>query len=756
MLPRGADVGSARSYATHAVLQPRSTRTRSAGRARTAAGIVPDMDMLDLTPLTAEPSARLDDAFVENERLVVGVVDERPAARVHSRELSWIAFNERVVELAAREDLPLLERAKFLAIGASNLDEFFQVRVAGLKELIRNDFSAPTPDGRTPTETLAGIRHRVQRATERVDELAHSAILPALSDAGIRLSGWLSLDFEDRDWLTREFEERVFPVLTPLAVDPAHPFPYISNLSMNLAVELREPGSSDHRFARVKVPPILPRFVVLPDGERFVPLEQVIAAHLDRLFPGMRVVSHYPFRVTRNADLVVEEEDADDLLVAVESQLTNRGRGRVVRLEIEPHMAESTLQLLMRELRISRDDVVVTRGPLDLSGLMALMSLDRPELKHPTASHTTSPRLASGDIFAAMRESNVLLHHPYESFATSVQAFIEQAARDPDVLAIKQTLYRTSGPDSPIVKALIHAADEGKQVVALVEIKARFDEEANIEWARALEQRGVHVVYGVVGFKTHTKIALVVREEGGRTRRYCHIGTGNYNDKTARIYEDVGLLTCNPEIGADLSDLFNFLTGYSRQRAFRRLLVAPVTLRDRLVELIRNEAAHGRDGRIVMKMNSLVDAPMVEELYAASEAGASIDLIVRGTCCLRPGLPGMSENIRVRSIIGRYLEHSRIYRFGNDDRGKAYLMGSADLMPRNLDRRVEAVVPILAPELQDRLEQILQVNLADDVLAWQLKHDGTWTRVPRGPGDPVETHETLEALALAAVRAAER
>ena len=674
-----------------------------------------------------------------------------------NRELSWLGFDERVLALAEDPDRPLLERVKFLAIFDSNLDEFFQVRVAGLMEQVARGVTSVPPDGMTPSQQLAAIRGYAQELVERQSVLFHDEIAPALDAEGVRFSDWAMLDDEDRAYLVAEFEQRVFPVLTPLAVDPAHPFPYISNLSMNLAVEVRDPSDGELRFARVKVPPILPRFVVLPDGERFVPLEQVIAAHLDRLFPGLDVVGHHVFRVTRNADFEIEEDEADDLLLAIESELSRRRFGRVVRLEVEPDMTPETLDLLRRELAITEHEVAETRGPLDLSGLWSIYALDRHDLKDPPYIPATQPRLSPAlgedvDIFSVIRQGDVLVQHPYDSFTTSVQAFIDAAARDEQVLAVKITLYRTSGPGSPIVRSLIQAAEEGKQVVALVELKARFDEEANIEWARALEEAGVHVAYGVVGLKTHTKIALVVRNEGTVVRRYGHIGTGNYNDKTARIYEDLGLLTADPAIGADLTDVFNVLTGYSRQERYRKLLIAPTTLRPRVLELIRREA-DADDGDIVLKMNSLVDAEIIEALYDASTAGTRVRLIVRGICCLRPGVPGLSDTIEVRSIVGRYLEHSRLYRFGSAARGRDYLIGSADLMPRNLSRRVEAVTPIEDPALQTRLDRILDVLLADDELAWRMAPDGRWDRVP--VTEKIQAHELLQDLAQGRIRTGE-
>jgi len=668
------------------------------------------------------------------------------ATRFINRELSWLDFNERVLAQAADPTLPVLERAKFLAIFANNLDEFYQVRVAGLKDQVAAGLASLVPDGATPSEQLRAIRVRVEELVAQQTKLFHSEIAPGLEEVGIRFSDWRTLDDDDREHLVEIFNERIFPVLTPLAVDPAHPFPYISNLSLNLAVVVLDPRSNSPHFARVKVPPILPRFVVMPDGERFVPLEQVIAAHLDQLFPGMEIIDHYPFRVTRNADVNVEEEEAGDLLAAVENELSRRRFRQVVRLEVETGMSSEILGLLTRELEITSDEIIVTDGPLDLAGLWSLYELDRPELKYDAWLGITPPRFGPGsDVFAAIRDGDILLHHPYDAFGTTVEAFIAQAARDPSVLAIKQTLYRTSGPDSPILRSLIAAAEEGKQAVVLVEVKARWDEEANIGWARALEETGVHVVYGLVGLKTHCKIALVVREEQGHIRRYVHIGTGNYNHRTARQYEDLGLLTCDPDIGADVSELFNFLTGYSHQHDYRRLLVAPVALRREMLELIRREADAG-DGRIVMKMNSLVDAEIIDALYEAARVGVDIDLIVRGICCLRPGVDGLSERIRVRSIVGRYLEHARIYRFGSEARGVDYFFGSADLMPRNLSRRVEALAPVTDPALQAQLEDILRVNLADDALAWTLDADGRWRRVETVEG--VNTHATLQAMTL--------
>jgi polyphosphate kinase len=680
--------------------------------------------------------------------------EQRPAApsgsRFLNRHLSWLEFNARVLALAQDPEQRPLERAKYLAIFSTNLDEFFAVRVAGLHARRAAGVRTRSADGLTPAEQLGLIRRRVLDLYEEQGR-AFGALTECLQEVGLRYSTHASLDDEDRRHLDTVFDEQVFPVLTPLAVDPAHPFPYISSLSLNLAVVVADPDGEVTRIARVKVPPLLPRFIVLPDHERFVPLEEVIAAHLDRLFPGMRVLGTHPFRVTRNADFLADER-GEDVMSAVEDILQKRRHSpTVMRLEVDATMSGEVLELLVRELEIGPDEVYRVEGPLDLGGLWGLYRIDRPELKDPPHEPVTQPRLRGddeggpADIFRVIRDGDVLVHLPYESFATSVEAFIEQASRDPDVLAIKQTLYRTSDGDSAIVRALIGAAEAGKQVVALVELKARFDEAANIAWARVLERAGVHVVHGMVGLKTHAKTTLVVRREGGAIRRYCHIGTGNYNPQTARLYEDLGLFSCDPELGADVTDLFNYLTGYSRQRRYRRLLVAPRTLRPGLLELIGRQARNR--GRIVIKANHVVDPEIIEALYAASTAGAQVELIVRSTCSLRPGVPGMSEHIRVRSLVGRWLEHSRIYGFGSGD-GAEWYIGSADIMARNLDDRVEAVAPVLDPRLQIRLATIVDVLLADDQLAWELDADGVWHRVPRRRG--INAHEVLAELARGA------
>jgi polyphosphate kinase len=672
-----------------------------------------------------------------------------------NRELSWLEFNARVLHEAQDERNPLLQRVRFLSIFANNLDEFFQIRVAGLKQQVGAGRSSPTPDGLSAAETLAAIRLRL------IPMVAdHSAAMPAihadLAEEGIRIVGYDERPERHRE-LRRQFVDEIFPVLTPLAVDPGHPFPYISDLSLSLAVTVRDPVSGERRFARIKVPPVLPRLVEVAP-KTYVLLEQIIAANLDALFPGMEIVEHHLFRVTRNADLELEEEEAPDLLLHIEEELRKRRFGRVVRLEIERSMPTATRALLMRGLDIQAEDVYEIAGMLDLTALDQIADLDIPDLHVvpwqpviPPQLHSADPE-EGADVFAAMREGDILLHHPYDSFTGTVQRFIEQAVEDPDVLSIKQTLYRTSG-DSPIVRALIQAAEAGKQVVVLVELKARFDERANIVWAKALERAGAHVAYGIVGLKTHSKLAMVVRREGRGLRRYVHIGTGNYNPGTARLYVDLGLLSTDHELAADVTDLFNTLTGHSRQTRYRKLLVAPHGLRRGVLELIDGEIAHQAehgDGRIVMKLNAMVDPTVIAALYRASQAGVEIDLIVRGMCALRPGVEGVSERIRVRSVVGRYLEHSRIFQFGQGERER-FFIGSADMMERNLDRRVEAMTPITDPDGMTRLRTIIDVMLADDRRAWQLASDDRWRRVEQMADDPkgLDTFETLMSVALA-------
>lgn len=679
---------------------------------------------------------------------------EAESGRFINRELSWLEFNSRVLAQAEDSSLPLLERVKFCAIWCSNLDEFFQVRVAGLKDQMAGQFTGTTPDGRTAAQQLHEIRIEVDRQMDRAARCL-SGLTVEMADAGIEILNWDDLDDEDRKFLSGEFDDRIYPVLTPLAVDLGHPFPYISNLSLSLGVLMIDPADGHQRFARLKVPATFGRFLQLPDEHRFVPIEQVVAAHLPTLFPGMEITETVAFRVTRNADLAVDEGEAQDLLAAVEVELRRRRFRSVVRLEVEHLVSSEIRNLLIEELDIERDDVYEVDTLLELSSLWDLFAVDRPDLKNPSWKPVNPlPSKAPGDqpidLFARIREGDILVHHPYDSFTATVQEFIWQAANDPKVLAIKLTLYRTSG-DSPIVRSLIRAAESGKQVAVVVELKARFDEEANIEWARRLEQAGVHVAYGLVGLKVHAKTCLVVREEADGVRRYCHIGTGNYNSITARVYTDLGLFTADPEVGVDLTQLFNSLTGYGRDIQFRRLVPAPQALRPTLTELIRNEAARGPEGRIIMKMNSLADAEMVEALYEASQARVEIDLIVRAICCLRPGVPGMSDTIRVRSLIGRYLEHSRIYYFGNgeDIGAPAYYIGSADLMPRNLIRRIEALVAVVNPDLRHRLDQVLEYNLKDDTLAWDLLADGSWQRTQSQAG--FEAHTAFERLAVAAI-----
>ncbi len=690
---------------------------------------------------------------IEAEAEPLGQVAVVDTPRYLNRELSRLDFDERVLAMAEDPKLPLLERVRFLAIFSQNLDDFFQVRVAGLKEQVLAAVAVASPDGLSPLEQLRLIRTRVEGLVERQVGLYNSSIVPDLAQAGIAIVRAEEVSKKELSQLHSVFRQQIFPVLTPLAVDPGHPFPYISNLSLNLAVMVRDPQRRLQRFARVKVPPVLPRFIPLVEGARYVPLEDVIALHLQALFPGMEVVAHHPFRVTRDADLDDVDSDAEDLLAAIQTELRRRRRhARVVRLEVDPGMSPEVLELLTRELELQPGDVYQSEGLLDLGSLGVLSQLDRPDLREEPWTPTTQPRLRGlgaevPDLFAVLSSGDVLAHHPYDSFATSVEAFIDHAASDPDVLAIKQTLYRTSGPGSPIVRALIRAAEAGKQVAALVELKARGDEQANITWARALEEANVHVVYGLVGLKTHAKVTLVVRREGKHIHHYLHVGTGNYNPSTAHIYEDVSLLSADADLGPDVTELFNYLTGYSRQQRYRKLLVAPSTLRPGIMQLIEREGTPG--GRIVIKVNNLVDPEIIDALYAASQRGAQIDLIVRSMCSLRPGVPGLSEHIRVRSIVGRFLEHSRLFSFGNGGQPEYYL-GSSDLMPRNLDRRVEAVVPVTDPRLSVQLSEILEVSLADDVLAWELNADGSWQRVPTIRN--LNSHKRFQELALERAR----
>ncbi len=662
--------------------------------------------------------------------------DDLPDDRYLDREMSWLAFNNRVLDLAKDTNrVPLLERAKFLAIFASNLDEFFMVRVAGLKRRIAAGVAVPSVSGLMPREIHDAILARTRELVTEQSRVFTEEVRPQLAEQGIEILRWDQLNGEEKGRMRELFAERIFPVLTPLAVDPAHPFPYISGLSNNLAVLVKNPETGVRQFARVKVPTVLSRFIPLDEG-RFVPLEDVIARHLDQLFSGMQIVQHHVFRVTRNEDVEVEEDDAENLLVALEKELLRRKIGRPpVRLEVEDDIDPKMLDLLVTELDISEREVFKLPAPLDLSALMALNDLDRAELKYPTFLPKTNQHLSEvetaqpADLFAALKQRDVLLHHPYDSFATSVQRFIEQAADDPQVLGIWQTLYRTSG-DSPIIDALIEAAEAGKQVLALVEIKARFDEQANIAWARRLERHGCHVVYGVVGLKTHCKLSMVVRDEPDGLRRYAHVGTGNYNPKTARMYEDMGLLTANPVITEDIGKLFNHLSGMSVETSYRRLLVAPHGIRAGLLDRIGTEVEHHRAGRpagIKIKVNSLVDEAITDALYRASQAGVAVDLWVRGICTLQPGVPRMSENIRVRSILGRYLEHSRLFWFANDGQPSVGI-GSADLMHRNLDRRVEVLASITNAAHIAEIGALFDLAFDPGTAAWWLDGDGVWTQ----------------------------
>ncbi len=748
--------------------RPSSRRVFTASRPLTAAGTTAATSNGDDTPsrdadtaTTTTPgtgTASIGPPAPTTPTAASGLPDDRYL----NRELSWLDFNARVLALAEDPSQPLLERAKFLAIFASNLDEFYMVRVAGLKRRDETGLAVRSADGLSPREQLARIALHSQSVCEVHARVFLDAVCPELGAHGIHLKCWPDLSQAQRLRLSDYFSDQVFPVLTPLAVDPGHPFPYISNLSLNLAVTVRDPEARTERFARVKVPNNVPRLVRVPEEDEsvtFLPLEDLIAAHLGDLFTGMEVTEVHAFRVTRNADLEVEEDRDEDLLQALERELARRRFGPPVRLEVIETMSEHVLELLLRELDVDPADVVTVPGLLDLTALWQVYGVDRPDLKdepfvpatHPAFGERETPR----SVFATLRDGDVLVHHPYDSFSTSVQRFIEQAAADPNVLAIKQTLYRTSG-DSPIVDALVDAAAAGKQVVALVEIKARFDEQANIRWARELEQAGVHVVYGLVGLKTHCKTLLVVRQEGSTIRRYCHIGTGNYNPKTARLYEDIGVLTADPAIGADLTDLFNSLTGYSRQTSYRSLLVAPYGVRRGIVRRIEDEIEANRSGaggRIRIKVNSLVDEQVIDALYRASRAGVPVDVVVRGICALRPGWPGLSENIQVRSILGRFLEHSRIFHFAAVDE---YWIGSADMMHRNLDRRVEVLLRVADPALADQLRGVLDSCLDPATRCWTLQADGSWepSPPPRVGAEGVRDHQ-VEMIARHATVAAD-
>jgi polyphosphate kinase len=654
-----------------------------------------------------------------------------------NRELSWLDFNDRVLAMAREQSLPLLERVKFCAIYSSNLDEFFQVRVAGLKGQIDAGVHSAEPDAMTPSRQLAEIAERVRASTTELENVLAHVLLPELEMHGVALLRWQQLSADERARASDLFMRQMFPVLTPLAVDPAHPFPYISNLALSLGVFVRDPVTDERRFARVKVPTFLKRFHEVSEG-RWVPVEDIIEANMGSLFSGMLIESCAAFRVTRNADLTLEDEDADDLLAAVEMELRRRRFGKAVRLEVDRDIDPEILATLLDELELTAEDVYRHTLALGLASLWELNTLDRPELKDvPWTSvdlePATGPDRIESSMFAAIRERDILAHHPYVSFSSSTEEFIDQAAEDPMVQSIKVTLYRTSG-ESPIARSLIKAAERGKQVAAMIELTARFDEAVNVDWAKRLERSGVHVVYGVVGLKTHSKCVLVVRQEDSGLRRYVHIGTGNYNSRTARTYEDIGLITCDETVGEDVSRLFNHLTGFSRADQYARIVVAPDHLRPTIADLIRLETAHGPAGRITMKVNAIADREIVDLLYGASEAGVKIDLIVRGICCLKPD-PEHGANITVRSVLGRYLEHSRIYRFGHGapDGGPAWFVGSADMMPRNLDKRVEVLVPVREPRHQHHLDAVCDVLLSDEVAAFEMDPFGRWRR--RGPGE---------------------
>ncbi len=655
-------------------------------------------------------------------------------ARYINRELSWLNFNERVLALVADVDIPLLERCKFAAIFSSNLDEFFQIRVAALKDQVEAGVSDRTPDGRTPSQQLVEISALVQDLITKQEALWLEVLKPELETSGIQILAWASLSEADRAHLVVGFESRIFPVLTPLAVDPAHPFPYISNLALNLALIARDPRSGERRFARVKIPQTFPRFMPLPNSQNFVLLENVVAANMGRLFPGMTIEQCFAFRVSRNADLSLDDEDAEDLLAAVEMELRRRRFGRAVRLEVPTDIDPEVLAMMIDELELDSGDVTTHRAMIGLSALSQLASLDMPQLRYRVWKPLVAGRLQAAQdsgrsIFNVIRERQLLVHHPYESFTSSAEAFVEQAALDPKVQSIKMTLYRTSG-DSSIARHLIKASELGKQVAVVLELKARFDEARNVSWAKELEYAGVHVTYGIVGLKTHSKCVLVVRNDPDKMRRYVHIGTGNYNSVTARLYEDISYFTCEDEIGADATELFNYLTGYGLEPNYQSMLVAPHQLRNRILDLINNEVKFGFDGRITLKLNSISDPTVIDALYLASNSGVKIDAIIRGICCLRAGVAGLSENIAVRSVLGRYLEHSRIYRFehGRADGSPLHLIGSADMMGRNLDGRVEVLVPLTHPKHRFWLDKVLGFLLDDSAVHFSLTEQDGWVR----------------------------
>ena len=670
------------------------------------------------------------------------LISTNPRERLIDRELSWLAFNERVLELAEDISNPLLERCRYLAIFSSNLDDFFMIRVATLKRKLESGVTKKNTAGFTPIELMAEISKKTQELIARQTKCFQTEILPKLAQNGIEITDWESLNEDEKSYINKIFTNRIFPVLTPLAVDPSHPFPYISGLSLNLAVLVKQPETNEELFARVKVPASLPRFIETAEfaGTKFIPLEKVIIANLHQLFPGMEIEDYYTFRITRNADLELEEEESENLLESMEQELLRRKFGPPVRLEVASDIGSELLNRLKTELSIREEDISRYKEPLDLTGLNRIADLDRPELKFVPFRNQVARELrevdpdSNDEFFAAIRRNEILLHHPYDSFNSSVVRFLEAAATDPNVLAIKQTLYRTSG-DSPIVNALIEAAEAGKQVLAVIEIRARFDEQANVRWARKLEDVGVHVVYGLVGFKTHAKLSLIVREEGNTVRRYSHVGTGNYNPKTARMYEDLGILSADDELGEDLNKLFNQLSGFAPQYSYNRLLVAPRTIRSGLLEKINREIENKKAGKhafIKLKLNSLLDEEFVEALYLASISGVEVDLVIRGSCSLMPGIPGVSENIRVRSVLGRFLEHSRIFHFANGGDDEIYI-GSADLMDRNLNRRVESLVQITRPEHKKDLIKVFDLYVSSTTAGWHLLPNGRWLKVDKNP-----------------------
>ena len=688
------------------------------------------------------------------------LIAANPRERLIDRELSWLAFNERVLELAEDQSNPLLERCRFLAIFPSNLDDFYMIRVASVKRKLESGVTKKNTAGYSPVELLAEISKKTQELIARQSKCFHDDLMPKLKQNGIEITEWEKLTQEEVDHINKIFTKRIFPVLTPLAVDPSHPFPYISGLSLNLAVLVKQPDTNEELFARVKVPASLPRFIETTEfvGARFIPLEKVIIANLHQLFPGMHIEDYYTFRITRNADLELEEDESENLLESMEQELLRRKFGPPVRLEVASDIDSDLLKRLKVELSIREEDISRYKEPLDLTGLNRIADLDRPELKFAPFRNQVAQELREIDLesndeyFAAIRRQEILLHHPYDSFNSSVVRFLEAAATDPHVLAIKQTLYRTSG-DSPIVNALIEAAEAGKQVLAVIEIRARFDEQANVRWARKLEDVGVHVVYGLVGFKTHAKLSLIVREEGSLVRRYSHVGTGNYNPKTARMYEDLGILSADDQLGEDLNKLFNQLSGFAPQSSFNRLLVAPRTIRSGLLEKIQREIENKKAGKhafIRLKLNSLLDEEFVEALYNASIAGVEVDLVIRGICSLMPGIPGVSENIRVRSILGRFLEHSRIFHFANGGDDEIYI-GSADLMDRNLNRRVESLVKLTRAEHKKSLIRIFDQYTASTTAAWHLLPTGKWLLVDKDPSGA--SLADLQAMIIEAYRA---